>query len=112
MSRPGVNEPTDDGVFVAGQPGHNANIRQSSPVLFVDGAIDDAEDMGSGLTQTQIVCQDDGKCLWAPNPDSATAGDLSTFNGEASNGTWQLCVGDSGLLDPGDLETVTLNICK
>jgi len=112
MSRPGLAEPTDDGVD--GPPfGDSSNLALTTPIVFsTTNGVTDAELMGSTILGGDIVCADDGECNFLPNPDSATdSGDLSAiFDGEDAAGTWQLCVGDSNIADTGNLASVDLAI--
>jgi len=103
MSRPGFAETADDGT---GGPGTNADLVNASPVTFVQGAGTSAENMGSSGA---VVCQGDGICQYAPNNGAAPAGNLTTFAGQMSAGTWKLCVGDAEVGDVGSIDQVKLN---
>ncbi len=105
MSRPGFIETADDG---SGGPGYSANLSSSFPIHFTTGASSSAENMGSTLSTSGVVCQSDGICDYTPNAGAASAGSLTTFVGQSAVGTWQLCVGDSGLQDIGTLNTFAL----
>lgn len=112
LSRPGSDEPADDGT---GPVGHGSNLEIGGPITFstTNGLID-AETMGEpGFAGGDIVvCVDDGECSFIPNPGAATdSGDLSTlFDGETAAGNWQLCVGDSAEDDTGNLDSAVLSI--
>lgn len=107
MSRPGFTEPADDGSACCGNP---ANLVSSTPVTFMDGAPDSAENMGSNLIP---VVGDDGVVTFAPAPGSIGGfPDFASFAAVVTdiNGTWLLHIGDSGGLDQGNINSVTLNI--
>jgi cysteine-rich repeat protein len=107
MSRPGYAEAADNGA--PGGFGNGAGLSNAFPVTFLTGAPTSAESMGAtGGT----VCQTDGICSYNPNPGSATPGDLTTFAGQASNGTWKFCAGDTAGGDTGAINAVTLTILK
>lgn len=109
LSRPGFDELADDGV---GCCGASDNLVLSSPITFsTSNGLVDAETMG-GTSTDNVVCQDDGECIFIPNPGAASdSGDLATlFDGEEAAGDWQLCVGDSVGFDTGNLGAVTLDL--
>ncbi len=111
VSRAGLTEASDDG---GSGVGDSSNLDALFPLLYIDGAANDAENMGTtpALGTFDNICEDDGICTWNPNPGAAPAGSLTVFVGETSNGTWRLCAGDSVVDDPGILQNVTLHICK
>lgn len=110
LSRPGLAESADDGTDCCGD---SSNLELASPITFstTDGTVD-AETMGGTIDTSEVICTDDGECLFTPNSDSASdSGDLSAiFSGESPAGDWQLCVGDSGGGDVGNLGDVSLNL--
>ena len=112
LSRPGFDEPADDG---DGCCGNSSNLELGGPITFstTNGLID-AETMGEpGVPGNGIVvCTDDGECAFIPNPGSAIdSGNLSTiFDGEEAAGNWQLCVGDSVGEDSGNLASAVLDL--
>jgi len=111
MSRPGAAEATDDGVD--GTFGDSSDLLASSPVAFLDGAVDSAESMGSGLgASADVICQDDSVCDFSPAPDSVATppSNFAGFLGENASGDWTLCVGDSNGFDTGSLESWTINV--
>jgi subtilisin-like proprotein convertase family protein len=93
--------------------GSPANLLATYPITFAAAGID-AETMGVTLTNTnQVVCRDDGNCIYTANPDgdnSSTISSTAEFSGTASLGTWQLCAEDSSGGDAGTIETITLNL--
>lgn len=104
MSRPGLLEPADDGTDCCG---NRADLVATSPVTFIDGGATSAEDMALANTEL-LVCQDDGFCIYSPSPGTGVGTDLSDFAGLDSTGTWQVCVGDSGAQDTGNLCPTTV----
>lgn len=111
MSRPGGNEPSDDGVD--GTFGDSSNLALTTAITYSStNGIVDAELMGSTIDTNGIVCADDGECNFLPNPGSAAdSGDLSAiFDDENAAGTWQLCVGDSNGVDTGNLASADFTI--
>ena len=93
--------------------GDSSDLRASNEIMFSDGAVVDAEKMGSTLGGTAVICRDDGRCSYVPNPDgdvSATIYSLAGFVGEASAGDWQVCVSDVYPRDVGTLSTVRLDL--
>ena len=112
MSRPDLAEPADDGTDCCGD---SSNLVDTSPTTFMDGALTSAEVMGVDTgASSAVVCQDDGVCEFSPFPDSV-AGPASTFAdlGVGSpNGDWNICFGDSGFGDSGDVTDITLNILE
>jgi cysteine-rich repeat protein len=107
MSRPGLVEFADDGTSGVGE---DSNLTSASPITFVQGAAASAENMGAGLTNGQTSCLSNAICEYSPNAGAATPLTLAAFNGQSSPGTWQLCVGDSGAVDTGTIDAVTLTI--
>ena len=111
LSRPGFAEAVDDGTDCCGD---DANLVLTDPITFstTDGLVD-AESMGASLPATDdVVCADDGECLFIPNPGAASdTGDLTNlFAGENPNGDWRVCVGDSVGFDSGNLGDATLDL--
>ncbi len=97
LNRPGVS-------------GNSADLLASSPITYADGAFADAETMGSGLIGSQVVCRDDGRCAYRPNPDG-DVGSLASFAGfvgSGATGNWQFCAADLVGNDIGRVNTVTL----
>ena len=107
LSRPGRNEPADDG---GGGMGDASNLSTSAPITFDDAAPNDAEDMGGSIGDNSEVCVDDGECDFSPNPGSAIAGDFGTLAGQDSVGSWQVCVGDGAGGDFGFVDFIELTI--
>jgi subtilisin-like proprotein convertase family protein len=109
MSRPGVLETADDGNDALGV-GDSSNLLNTFPITFDDLAASSAETMGNTLTNGGVVCQDDARCSYAPNPGAATPGNLSSFNAQNSQGIWTLYAGDSVAGDTGSITSVTMII--
>ncbi len=114
MSRPGCGEAADDGDDYGGSypalcPGDESNLLGVHSVLFYDGAPNDAEDMGSDLIGG-VVCRDDDKCEWDPNPGAGPGNGLADFHGLEAVGTWHVCVGDALPGDNGSLWFVELTV--
>lgn len=101
-SRPGYAETADDG---SGGLGSSSALNKTYPITFDGSATTSAESMGSGAN---TVCLSNNVCSFAPANGAAAAGNLATFNGAASTGTWKLCAGDAGSLDTGKIDRVTL----
>jgi subtilisin-like proprotein convertase family protein len=108
LSRPGYVEPADDGTNAA--YGDSSNISNASPITFSQSAVVSAETMGTSLGTNEVACGTDLVCSYLPANGAAAAGDLSAFNGQISPGTWKLCIGDSGSMDTGSIDAVTLTI--
>lgn len=106
MSRPGVAGPTGTGF------GSSADLASAYPLDFYDAAATDGEQIGAGLSGTQVVCQANGICDFNPGPDGqAGLTDFAGFNGTPANGTWQFCAIDGAGGDTGSVTNVGLNIC-
>jgi subtilisin-like proprotein convertase family protein len=109
VSRPGVLEAADDGSDTTGA-GDSSNLSESFPITFDNSQASSAETMGSVISTSQTVCQDDSQCAFAPNPGAASPGTLNSFNGQNAAGTWIFYVGDSGELDTGYIHQFSLTI--
>jgi len=109
LSRPIYAEAADNGVGIANE---NSNMSVDFPINFFDLAPNDAEQLGAGIGQDQIVCKDDAKCDWKPNAGAATPGTFANLLNESSVGTWKVCVGDGGPGDFGTFDDATLEITK
>lgn len=92
--------------------GRNPNLTSTFPITFADGGQASAEAMGTGLTTSQFVCQQDGVCAFSPDPDGqvSTFGTLAGFVGQNPYGAWQFCAADWAASDFGAVESVTLDI--
>ncbi len=96
--------------------GGGTDLVSTHPVIFVDGAAVSAENMGTGLGDSEAVCRDDDICEYAPAPDNEpsppdTFEDLVNLEPGDGNGTWQLCLGDNFIFaDDGTLVSATLNM--
>lgn len=100
----------------AGRPttaaGYNADLYSTSPIVFASFGVD-AELMGAGLSTTGVICRDDAKCSYRPNPDGDTGSTLSNtlgFFGVPSVGTWRFCIRDTTTSDVGSLASVSLTL--
>jgi subtilisin-like proprotein convertase family protein len=92
--------------------GDNSNLLRSAPLTFADHFADDAETMGDTLEDAEVICRDDGRCSYFPNPDE-DAGSLPNFAGLAGSaavGSWQFCASDNGDGDAGVLHRVRLRV--
>ncbi len=109
VSRPTYAEAADDG---NGCCGKGPNLSSMFPLIFKNGAANDAEVMGNTLQSTQTICKDDGvnPCEWKPNPGKGPGMNLDDFKGMPATGTWKFCVGDSNASDVGNLASVKLVI--
>ncbi|HRA54558.1 MAG TPA: hypothetical protein PLQ83_12910, partial [Thermoflexales bacterium] len=103
-----MNRPGGTGTSV----GSSANMAETYPITFTDAGGLSAESMGSGLSTSQNVCQQNGVCSFVPNQDSApsTFTNFSGFAGQSAYGTWQFCANDNAGSDLGAVFTVTLDI--
>lgn len=104
MSRPGLDELTDDGSDCCG----NGTPWVLAPVDFDDnGGGPSAEMMGiDGLE----VCTEDGFCSYVSDTGAAPGAGLVDFEGDAATGDWQCCVGDSALQDEGGLAACSVSL--
>lgn len=107
MSRPGFAELADDG---DGCCGDSSNMIPTSVVNFEDANPTDAELMGGTIDGTMFVCQDDGECLFFPNPDTGPGTNLAQFIGMPAGGSWQVCAGDSAAGDAGFLASANVDV--
>ncbi len=105
MSRPGLDEPADDGSWCCGD---SSNLLRDDPVLFDDQAAVSAEDMGATIGGGQTVCRDDSICELFPFPDTGPGSSLADFNGQNAAGSWRVCAGDSQGGDVGTLCSAAL----
>jgi subtilisin-like proprotein convertase family protein len=106
LSRPGIDELTDDGSTPPGEAGYSANLSVSYLITFFDGSPNDAERMGEGLRDDQAVgnfmIQSPG--LYRPAAGAAGGSTLGVFRGESPVGRWTLCVGDALAGDSGVID--------
>jgi subtilisin-like proprotein convertase family protein len=109
MSRPGFDEPGDNGVESSPE---SSNLIGGVPITFATGAATSAEDMGSTLGNAGGVCRDDQRCSYAPNAGTAGGPALTSLNGKSAVGVWRFCAGDSDSDDPGTINRVTLVISR
>ena len=69
--------------------------------------------MGNTIGGTAVICRDDGRCVYLPNPDgdvSSTLYSLAGFAGESSIGDWQVCLSDLYPKDVGTLASAQLDL--
>ena len=109
MSRPGVDEPTDDGQNEGGS-GDSSNATADFPWIFVDGGATDAELMGQSIDGSLAVCADDDECEFDPNSGSAMGEAFEDLVGLDPVGTWRLCIGGGAGGDNGTIESINLDI--
>lgn len=101
---------------VLNQPGPGSywmNLAASSPITFADGMTTSAEAMGAGGQSSDVVCQSDGLCFYAPAPDGA--GGPASFSGYISSpsaGVWRLCAYDLSNGDTGALVRASLIVSR
>ncbi len=106
MVRPlgdGFTNPADDeGV---GCCGDSSNL-DGTAINFDDANGTDAETMGDLLGSDDIVTGS----FFGNGDVSANSGMFSTFDGEAADGDWEVCVGDAVGADVGTFDSVSLTI--
>lgn len=112
LSRPGYNEPNDDGNGCCGDDSDLLydNATGAGAISFSDLAATSAELLGAGLAGSGKACLDDGVCAYLPAPGKGPGLALSDFYGENAVGTWQVCVGDAGSSFVGTYHQVTLSL--
>jgi subtilisin-like proprotein convertase family protein len=112
LSRPGYNEPQDDGNGCCGEDSDLAyeGATGAGALSFSDLAATSAELLGAGLSGSGKACLDDGVCALLPSPGKGPGLALSDFYGENAVGTWQVCVGDAGSSFAGTFQQVTLEL--
>ncbi|MCB9569924.1 MAG: hypothetical protein H6710_22350 [Myxococcales bacterium] len=104
LSRPGLNENADNGT---GCCGTSANLESTSPLTFKDGNPNDAETMGMGQASSFVICKDDAKCDYFPNPGKGIGTSFAAdFRGKSVIGTWKFCIADASGGDLTTLQTV------
>jgi subtilisin-like proprotein convertase family protein len=92
--------------------GDSSDLSASFPITFRDGSANDAETMGNTISPTGVVCRDDARCSYFPNPDGYATSNLTNFAGFAGNqvqGTWRAFFSDNAGGDTGPIESITLN---
>jgi subtilisin-like proprotein convertase family protein len=91
--------------------GSTSDLQSSSPITFRDGGLYDAETMGAG--DPGVVCLDDGRCDYRPNPDGAsTPTTFSGFVGGVAGGGWRICAYDLASGDTGSLVSASLIVSR
>jgi subtilisin-like proprotein convertase family protein len=103
------NATSDDGTD--GGTGDGTNLVAGFPIIFGDSYFQDAETIGSGISDDEFLsCL--GGCTYHPNRDYAVndLGHLGDVNGERAAGDWTLYVGDSAPMDTGTLVTWAIYI--
>lgn len=113
MSRPSMTEVGDNGSDVGS--GDSSNLLAANPITFTNAATVTAENMGNTIGDNNTVCAPapggDGICNFIPDIGSAAPGTLgASYAGQVPTGDWQLCVGDSALIDTGTISTVSINV--
>jgi subtilisin-like proprotein convertase family protein len=118
LNRPGFSGP-DDGT---GTGGDGSDLSVAIPITFDDQAPSDiphdAEEMGVGLSDSEIVGTHGTPTVYVPDADPsppAPFDTLSVYNGETTLGDWTLYIGDSatetsggtGFLDHWSLDIQT-----
>lgn len=86
--------------------GDSSDLLQGFPLSFRDDHPHNPEQMGLGIYGTGVVCRDDGRCTFFPNPDQAlvvgnSVANFAALNGGPAAGEWRLCLGDSVNGDTG-----------
>lgn len=109
VSRPGWEEPADDG---QGSAGDSSNLSIDAPIRFADGAEVAAEDMGATIGTQGVICVDDGICEFSPSPGMGPGIALADFVGIDATGTWQVCVGDSFSFADATLDFASLTAIR
>ena len=109
LQRPGNVALMDNGV---GCCNDDSDFSKEYPLLFKNGAENDAGKLGTTIGPAKIVCKDDLQCEFAPKAGTGPGVDFSDFLGETAAGTWKVCVGDSNFKDFGTLDYVGLNFLK
>ena len=112
MSRPGLDEPADDGNTPGFAFGDGSNLVSSAPLTFRDSAVVGAESMGADVNNNQDVCRQGlHVCNYHPDPGAALpAIPLAGFDGESAVGVWTLFAGDSAGGDVGSVEQWCLTL--
>ncbi len=93
--------------------GDSSDLRAASIITFSDSATANGEQMGNTIGGTAVICRDDGRCVYLPNPDgdvSSTLYSLAGFAGESSIGDWQVCLSDLYPKDVGTLASAQLDL--
>jgi subtilisin-like proprotein convertase family protein len=102
LSRPGLNEGTDDG---SGCCGNTGTLSSSYPVILRASASTSAEDMGQagGATCSSNPCE------FAPACDDALPNaTIDAIYSEVGQGTWKVCVGDAASGSEGSLSLASV----
>ncbi len=104
LNRPGIPQTTF---------GDSSNLSAAFPITFTSAGSTNAEAMGNTIGGTSIVCKDDKRCTFVPEPNGDTSSNMSSFAGfagEKSGGVWKLCVSDLSRYDAGALKGVGLDL--
>ena len=115
LSRPTIEDGDllDDGVDCCGD---ESDASADHPLTFTDAAKISGKTLGLDLENDEIVCKDEGPkidpCELLPYPGGGPGGNFGDFAGLSPVGTWNVCVGDSGLGDFGALRYIGLSIDK
>jgi subtilisin-like proprotein convertase family protein len=104
MNRPGIPARTY---------GDSSNLLAAYPITFTPSGATNAEQMGNTIGGNSVVCKDDKRCTFVPNPDGDTGSTHSTFEGfggERSVGVWKVCISDLYRNDIGILRGLSLDL--
>jgi cysteine-rich repeat protein len=109
LSRPGAAGAPDDGSETP--VGDGSNFNETHPITFRElgnglGVLDgdaiwtpdvssNAEAVGSTLDGAGVICSDDKRCVYHPEPDVSGTFTLDALYLRPSAGTWSVCFGDS-----------------
>jgi subtilisin-like proprotein convertase family protein len=107
LNRPGLLT-TDDGSQTGGD---SSNFEAGFSIVFDDTATADAEDMGQGLLDDDIIGDtpvNSSPAVYFPDADGAAGDLLKTFHGENGVGVWTLYLGDSAAGETGSLQQWSL----
>ena len=106
QNRAGYAEPADDGT---GCCGDSSDYQAGTVITFINGGATSAEDAGSTIAGGDFICATDGLCDYSPAPGTGPGVDFNDFVGMDPTGNWQVCVGDAGGGDTGNLISANIN---
>jgi len=96
--------------------GDSSNLLASYPISFTSTSLNNAELMGNTIGGSSVVCRDDKRCGFKPNPDGDISSTLQSYAGVvglSAQGQWQVCLTDMAKYDVGRLASATLDLtCK
>jgi truncated hemoglobin YjbI len=116
LGRPG-NEAmplADNGMSCCGD---NSNLSVQFPFTLSDAATIGGKDMGKApLGDNQIICKDENPklaaCEFRPYPGGGPGVAFADYHGVSAVGVWQVCIGDSGQGDTGNVQYLGLTFDK